>query len=112
MPKFLGSCAYPEAQDEALSSELGMSNLDLFRALSRSDGMTYAGFRNKADRYDINRLANKFGYAPNAHKGLTMARDPQVTYHRTPTTPEPFYFILRRGTAYVFADRKTYKNRP
>ena len=68
--------------------------------LREAEEVTYRTMRLRAP--DLVRWSVKMGYAPDARRGLTLMRDPQVRYYRSTFRGFPCYFLTLDRVHYIW----------
>jgi hypothetical protein len=61
-------------------------------------------FLKKVDREELRILENALGYFDHPSKGLTMAGDYAVTYHRSKLHNQTVYYFRHSAIEYVFVN--------
>lgn len=74
----------------------------LFDMIFDSIRITRRAFLNNVHRDQLRDLEDSLGYASHPAKGLTMANDSCVTYHRSKLKGRRVYFLRWSSIEYVF----------
>ncbi len=73
--------------------------------VDRSLQITRATFLGYVNRDDLRSLERALGYADHHARGLTMAGDYMVSYHRSTWGAARCYYFCHSGIEYIFLER-------
>lgn len=93
---YYGNCVNWAGRDVPHLSEMIDNAIDITRQT----------FLAHADRDDLRQVELGLGYSAHPSKGLTMAGDYHVSYHRSKYKGKRCYFFKWSGIEYVFTEAK------
>lgn len=74
--------------------------------ISAGHGISRRTFLQHVDREDMRELEHELGYERDTRRGLTMANDYHVSYHRSTLHGERVYYFTHSAIEYVFTEPK------
>lgn len=75
---------------------------DLAEMIDFAREVTRATFIRRVGRKSYLRLSDALGYCQSSLRGLTLANDDHVRYHRSVYRGKPCYFVVHGAIEYVF----------
>ncbi len=73
--------------------------------IDEAEGITRGTFLRHVDRDDLRRVEAELGYEAHPSRGLTMAGDWSVSYHRSRLHGRVVYYLRWSAIEYVFVPR-------
>lgn len=77
---------------------------DLKKMVSEASDISRKTFLKYVNSDQIMEIEKELGYERDSRRGLTMAKDPNVSYHRSVLRGCPAVYFVWSATEFVFAD--------